>query len=137
MYSLERETRAAMQLDLAEWVPTLLLVTGFTALAQRPDVKQAMIESDSRMAIMAHDEFTTDIPGHAHLSPKDFWNRRARGLGGSETDPICSCGEENLLGFPGDPYSTENILIHEFAHNIHLRGLGVAHGRDDAGLDDA
>lgn len=28
-----------------------------------------------------------------------------------------------MLCYPGDPYSTENILIHEFAHNIHLRGL--------------
>ena len=28
-----------------------------------------------------------------------------------------------MLGFKGDPYSTENILIHEFAHNIHLRGM--------------
>jgi hypothetical protein len=28
-----------------------------------------------------------------------------------------------LLGYPGDPYSAENILIHEFAHNIHLRGM--------------
>ncbi len=36
---------------------------------------------------------------------------------------MCLCGEENLLGFDGDPYSTENILIHEFAHNIHLRGM--------------
>jgi hypothetical protein len=45
------------------------------------------------------------------------------GLGGSRTDPVCSCGEENLLAFEGDPYSTENILIHEFAHNIHYRGM--------------
>ncbi len=45
------------------------------------------------------------------------------GLGGSEHDPYCSCGEENLLGYPGDPYAAENILIHEFAHNIHLRGM--------------
>jgi hypothetical protein len=28
-----------------------------------------------------------------------------------------------LLGYAGDPYAAENILIHEFAHNIHLRGL--------------
>lgn len=92
-------------------------------LAERPDVREAMIESGSRLIVMAHDEFTTEVPEHSHLSPKKFWDRRARGLGGSETDPVCSCGEENLLGFPGDPYATENILIHEFAHNIHLRGL--------------
>ena len=92
-------------------------------LAQRPDVRRAMINSGSRLVVMAHDEYTTDIPEYAQFEPKDFWDARARGLGGSEDDPVCSAAEENLLGFPGDPYSAECILIHEFAHNIHLRGL--------------
>lgn len=103
-------------------------------LAKRPDVREAMIASGSRLCIQAWNEFTTDLPEFARLGktphaafpkidPKDFWDARARGLGGSATDPYCSCGEENLLCYPGDPYSTENILIHEFAHNIHLRGL--------------
>lgn len=92
-------------------------------LAKRPDVKQAMIDSGSRMIVMAHNEFTTDVPEHSKMRPKDYWDARARGLGGSRTDPVCSCGEENLLGYPGDPYHQECILIHEFAHNIHLRGL--------------
>jgi hypothetical protein len=83
----------------------------------------AMIASGSRLVVMAHSEFTTDVPEHSKMRPVDYWDARARGLGGSKTDPVCSCGEENLLGFEGDPYSTENILIHEFAHNIHLRGL--------------
>lgn len=92
-------------------------------LAKRPDVKAAMIKSGSRLCILAHNEFTTDVPEFAWLKPKDYWDARARGTGGSQTDPYCSCGEENLLCYPGDPYSTENILIHEFAHNIHLRGM--------------
>jgi hypothetical protein len=92
-------------------------------LDKRPDVREAMIKSGSHLIIMAHNEYTTDMPEHSHLKPKDYWDARARGLGGSKTDPVCSCGEENLLAFDGDPYSTENILIHEFAHNIHLRGL--------------
>ncbi|MDB4331463.1 hypothetical protein OAA27_00160 [bacterium] len=92
-------------------------------LAKRPDVRQAMIDSGSRMIVMAHNEYTTDIPEHQHLSPKDFWNARARGLGGSTHDPVCSCAEENVLGYVGDPYSTESIVIHEFAHNIHYRGM--------------
>ncbi len=92
-------------------------------LAKRPDVKAAMIKSGSRLCIIAHNEYTTDVPEFAWLKPKDYWDARARGTGGSQTDPYCSCGEENLLGYPGDPYSTENILIHEFAHNIHLRGM--------------
>ncbi len=92
-------------------------------LAKRPDVRNAMIQSGSRCVVMAHNEFTTDIPEQRQMHPKNYWDARARGLGGSRKDPLCSCAEENLLGFRGDPYSTENILIHEFAHNIHLRGL--------------
>ena len=92
-------------------------------LRYRPDVKKAMIESGSRMIVMAHDEFTTDIPEYTWLKPKEYWDARARGLGGSDTDPVCSSAEENLLAYQGDPYSTECILIHEFAHNIHLRGV--------------
>ena len=92
-------------------------------LAKRPDVRKALIASGSRVVVMAYNEFTTDVPEHAHLTPKAWWAVRARGLGGSKTDPVCSCGEENLLAYPEDPYSTECILIHEFAHTIHLRGL--------------
>lgn len=102
-------------------------------LAERPDLREAMIQSGSRLCVMAYDEYTTDLPEYQFLtqgrvefegvSPKDYWDARARGLGGSRTDPYCSCAEENLLGYPGDPYSTENILIHEFAHSIHLRGM--------------
>ena len=94
-------------------------------LARRPDVRKAMIDGGSRLVVMAYDEFTTDVPEHSHMTPKDFWDARARGLGGSRKDPVCSCGEENLLGLEGDPYFAENILIHEFAHNIHLRGMIV------------
>jgi hypothetical protein len=83
---------------------------------------------------MAHDEFTTDLPEFTRLgvppdskypgvSAKDYWDARARGLGGSENDPYCSCAEENLLGLKGDPYAAESIVIHEFAHNLHLRGM--------------
>ncbi len=103
-------------------------------LAKRPDVRDAMVKSGARMCIMARDEFTTDLPEFSQMAEgkvkefpglpaKDYWDARARGLGGSETDPLCSIAEENTLGYPGDPYAKENILIHEFAHNIHLRGL--------------
>ena len=107
---------------------------GDLMLAKRPDVLKAMVLSGARLCIMAHDEYTTDLPefvrmakepmaGFEKFSGKDYWDARARGTGGSETDPYCTCAEENVLGYPGDPYETECILIHEFAHNIHLRGL--------------
>jgi hypothetical protein len=92
-------------------------------LSQRPDLRQAMIASGSRLIVIAHSEFTTDIPEYSQLRPKDYWDARARGLGGSREEAVCSCAEENVLAYQGDPYSTENILIHEFAHNIHLRGM--------------
>ncbi|MGY8673909.1 MAG: hypothetical protein ACKVHO_15135 [Verrucomicrobiia bacterium] len=92
-------------------------------LARRPDVKRAMIAGGSRMIVMGHNEFTTDIPEYRKFTPQDYWDARARGLGGSRTDPVCSCAEENMLAYQGDPYHKENILIHEFAHNIHLRGM--------------
>jgi len=89
----------------------------------RPDVRQAMIERKARVGILAVTEFTTDIPEHSHMRPKEYADKRARGMGG----PLCvSTGEENLLGYPGDPYATENILIHEFAHGIHEMGLRSA-----------
>ena len=103
-------------------------------LAKRQDVRAAMIKSGARMCVLSYGEFTTDLPEFARmanekvdecpdLAPKDFWDARARGLGGSETDPFCTVAEENVLGYPGDPYEKESILIHEFAHNIHLRGI--------------
>jgi cyclophilin family peptidyl-prolyl cis-trans isomerase len=72
---------------------------------------------------MAWNEFTTDVPEHAHLEPAVFWDRRARGLGSTPEAPAVTCAEENLLAYPGDPYEKENILIHEFAHAMHEMGL--------------
>ena len=91
-------------------------------LAHRPEVRDAMIRNKVRLAVMAYSERTTDIPEHRDLQPKLYWNIRAR-LGASRRRPAVSCAEENLLNYKGDPYSTENIMIHEFAHAIHSMGL--------------
>jgi hypothetical protein len=88
-------------------------------LEGRKDVIDVMVKGKVRVAVMAYSERTVDIPEHRHMTPAAYWNRRARGLGGRTT----SCGEENLLNYPGDPYRSENILIHEFAHCIHQQGL--------------
>ena len=92
-------------------------------LGGREDILKAMAKNKVRFAIMAHNEYTTDIPEHRNLQPRLYWNKRARGLGATPERPAVSCGEENLLLYPKDPYSTENILIHEFAHAIHSMGL--------------
>ncbi len=90
-------------------------------LLGRSDILRAMAGKNVHLTVMAWNEYTTDVPEHSQLKPKVFWDRRARGLGGS---PV-SCAEENLLCYPGDPYFQENILIHEFAHAIHGFGLRV------------
>ena len=92
-------------------------------LDSRPDIAGAIARSPVRCVVMAVDEFTTDVPEHSDLEPKAHWDRRARGLGATLERPATSCGEENLLCLQGDPYATENILIHEFAHTIHQIGL--------------
>jgi cyclophilin family peptidyl-prolyl cis-trans isomerase len=103
---------SAAALREAQWIVGHLL-------EGRADIVRAMAQAKTRLAVMAWNEFTTDIPEHRHLEPRIYWDRRARGLGATPEAPAVSCAEENLLGFPGDPYSTENILIHEFAHAIH------------------
>ena len=101
-------------------------------VGHRQDILHALAENEVRFAVMAYSELTTEIPEHSDLKPDYYWDRRARGLGSTPARPAVSCGEENLLNYSGDPYSTENILIHEFAHAIHQMGLNTV----DPSFDD-
>ena len=101
-------------------------------LAKRPDLLEALIAGQVRIAVMGRFEQTTDVPEHSGLSPKDYWDQRARGLGGTPYIPTTSCAEENLLGLGEDPYRGESILIHEFAHTIHEIGMKAV----DPGFDE-
>jgi len=92
-------------------------------LKNRPDIIRELAKNKIRYSIMSPDERTCDIPEHSNLTPKAYWNRRARGLGATRERPSVSCGEENLLHNPGDPYKTESICVHEFAHAIHLMAV--------------
>ena len=94
-------------------------------IGHRQDVLQALAKNNVRFAVMAYNELTTQIPEHSDLQPDYYWDRRARGLGSTPARPAVSCGEENLLNYNGDPYWTENILVHEFAHAIHQMGLNT------------
>jgi hypothetical protein len=124
-------------------------------LAKRPELREEMVKKNMRVGIMARSESTTDIPEHrdrkkpppgdprltegekrqyangtgiAVMSDREYWNRRARGLGGNPT----TCAEENLLGYPGTRYYGENIFVHEFSHAI----MGVAIRTADPALFD-
>ena len=96
-------------------------------LTKRPDVRATMIDRGARVCIMAQVEMQTDLPeyrdmrkpakddprltpgerarydepgGIGSMTDQEYWNRRARGMGGR----ITSCAEENLLGYPGTRY---------------------------------
>ena len=110
-------------------------------LIKRMDVRAELIKRKARVLVMAETEMETDLPersnwkkptiddrrltpgerdnynkpgGIASMTDREYWNRRARGMGGNVT----SCAEENLLGYPDTRYYGENILVHEFSHNI-------------------
>jgi alpha-glucosidase len=99
-------------------------------LGERDDILKALIKNKVRFVVMAPTEMTTDVPEQRDMKPKDYWDKRARGLGGQ----ITSCGEENLLNLKGDRYHSENILIHEFSHAIHEEGLRTVDPKFDARL---
>ena len=110
-------------------------------LLKRPDIRAEIIKLNGRLSIIAKSEMQTDLPeysdwkkpafdderltpgerenynkpgGIASMTDKGYWNQRARGMGGIQT----SCAEENLLGYPGTRYYGENIMVHEWSHNI-------------------
>jgi len=89
------------------------------------EVVNKMRSCGVRIGVMARYEGTTDIPEHRYLANDTSlnWDVRARGLGGSVDDPLTTCAEENLLCYQIDKYHAEDILIHEFAHTIHLAGI--------------
>ena len=92
------------------------------------NVLDSMVNRGTRVAIMARYEGTTDIPEHHDLINDTTmnWDLRARGLGGDLNLPLTSCAEENVLAYQIDKYHAEDILVHEFAHSIHLIGLTLA-----------
>ena len=111
-------------------------------LAERPDIRRAMVQSGQKVGIIGYAQQISDIPEYTNMkkpalgdrrltakeiaeydkirkmTDQEYWNKRSRGQGGIYT----TCGEENLLGLPGTRYFGEHILVHEFAHAIH-RGI--------------
>ena len=68
----------------------------------------------------------TQIPEFSHLP--DWWNQRARGLGGTLHIPVSCGGEENLMCMREDRYYGDDIFFHETAHavavsHVYLQGF--------------
>lgn len=106
-------------------------------VAKQPKMLKTLAKNKVRAAIMASTEVTTDIPEHSDLTPKDYWDKRARGVGATAARPATSGAEENLLKLPGDRYKGENIFLHEFAHTLHLMAINELDARFDQKLQKA
>jgi len=117
-------------------------------LAHRSDLAAELVREGARVGVMAADEAITDLPEHRAwrkparddprltacelkhydrieaASDRDYWNARARGIGGTFT----TVGAENVLAERSDRYFGESILVHEFSHAI----LGAVEKADPA-----
>ncbi|MDE0685240.1 MAG: WD40 repeat domain-containing protein, partial [Candidatus Poribacteria bacterium] len=90
-------------------------------IGHRPEVLRSMVENRARFAVIAHTEIITEIPEYRSDPRPDFLVFRERGWGGTEGATVTS-SEENILSYLGGG-GTYNVMIHEFAHGIHLLGL--------------
>jgi alpha-glucosidase len=105
-------------------------------LAKRPDVLAQMILHNTRAAIVADEEETADLPEYSDVEDKEYFSKRGRGYGGTLEEPFSTCGEENIMRVGHNLNTSENhradswngydVLVHEFAHSIHLIGLRKA-----------
>lgn len=105
-----------------------------------PAAKQAIIDLNTRIAIIAQSEVTTGIPEYSDLNtvfPETDWDTRTRGLGATPERPATSAGEENLLCLPNDIFAGEDIFVHEYAHTVHVMGIRPANPTFDSDLSAA
>ena len=118
-------------------------------VAERPDLARWLAANGWRITVMAEDEALLDLPENrdwkkptrddprltrcelkhyderiGRLSDRDYWNNRARGMGGQ----VMVAAEEDLLGLPLNRYWGETIFVHEFAHQV----LGAIRASDPA-----
>jgi hypothetical protein len=122
--STEVEDRALQQ--------AFYLITNM--LAPTPELRRRLVSQGAYFAIIGIDEEQTTHSEYAHMD-SEFWDKRARGLGGSIWKPLTSGAEENLICFRRDRYYSESTPLHEFAHTIHLLGLGLDSYKFNAKLD--
>ena len=108
-------------------------------MSHRRDVRDELVRQGARIGVMAITEGTMDMPEQrdwkkpaiddprltkcevrdyaktiALQTDREYWNARARGMGGLFTTGAA----ENIMGVPGTRYYGENIMVHEFSHNI-------------------
>ena len=70
------------------------------------------------MALIGDNEQQTSLPEYSNWGAR--WDKRARGLGATIAIPTTSAGDDNMRCATPDRYWNQDILVHEFAHGVHL-----------------
>ncbi|XP_072021870.1 uncharacterized protein [Amphiura filiformis] len=105
-------------------------------LADRKDVRKAFYDGKGRVAVFGVNQRPKDIPEHSFLSDEAS-DRGSGGYGGTLAIPVTTTSEKNLLCLQSDGYSSEDILVHEFAHAIHLIAMKEIDGEFQTSLQRA
>lgn len=94
-------------------------------LADRPDLREAVVAAGARVVVLAPDQLLTDIPefrdwARQHPDWTTFDGRAmstVRGLGPTLQVPVTVIAEELVLCYPDQPYRGD-VLVHEVAHMV-------------------
>lgn len=104
-------------------------------LADRPDLREAVVAAGARVVVLAPDQLVTEIPefrdwARQHPDWTTFDGRAmstVRGLGPTLQVPVTVIAEELLLCYPDQPYRGD-VLVHEVAHMVFNLGVAAPRG---------
>lgn len=103
-------------------------------LQHRPDIGAVLRQNGVFTVVAARSQRICDLPYFAqYKNDTSLCNALGEGgAGGTTTNPVTACDEQNLLGEASDPYDrydrspgsySQNICVHELAHTIMNIGL--------------
>lgn len=106
-------------------------------LQHRPDIGAVLRQNGVFTVVASRSQHICDLPYFApYKNDTLLCNALGEGgAGGTTTNPVTACDEQNLLGEPSDPYYrfdlspgsySQNICVHELAHTIMNVGLSQA-----------
>lgn len=113
-----------------------------TMLKYLPDVKQSMQNAKFRVNIIARKQIVTDLPDFSYLTGVSSTETGSVGMAYSSLRALggrtaLAVGEENLLCDSVQPFWSEDVSVHEFAHSIKMHMTSQMSGRIDAAYNSA
>ncbi len=94
-------------------------------LSKVPEVAEVLRKHKAEVAIYGIHETAYSVP--EHRGGYHVMDRHVEGFGGTVEGPVSSISEVNVMRFVrgerATTYKNEMILVHEFAHGLHLIGI--------------